>query len=82
MQSRSDLAANGSLLKPQTVVSLAKVGYDFAEKVEGLAIVSDEWLAVVNDNDFGVNGDLDLSQSQIPLTRERRTVLGWVRRNK
>ncbi|MFN3544475.1 MAG: choice-of-anchor I domain-containing protein [Thiobacillus sp.] len=37
-------------------VDLAAAGYDAVEKVEGLAYIDAETLAVVNDNDFGVAG--------------------------
>jgi hypothetical protein len=45
-----------------TVLSLASVGYDFADKVEGLAVISKDIVAVLNDNDFGVSGSLDVSK--------------------
>lgn len=37
-------------------VDLAAAGYDAVEKVEGLAYIDAETLAVINDNDFGVAG--------------------------
>ena len=38
------------------VIDLAESGYDFADKPEGLALIDDNTLAVLNDNDFGLEG--------------------------
>lgn len=54
-------------LKKTLAVNLSEVGYDFAEKVEGLSVVDGEELAVVNDNDFGIHGP------------EFKTVLGLIK---
>ncbi|MEZ0390585.1 MAG: esterase-like activity of phytase family protein [Pseudobdellovibrionaceae bacterium] len=72
------LKTENQLLEPTLYLSLAEIGYDFAEKVEGLAMISEKQLAVVNDNDFGVNGDFDLAQQKVPLTKDRKTVLGVI----
>lgn len=37
-------------------VDLAAAGYDKVEKVEGLAVIDADTIAVINDNDFGVAG--------------------------
>ena len=42
-------------LKKTLVVDLVEAGYSFSEKVEGLAMINDTEIAVVNDNDFAVN---------------------------
>lgn len=42
--------------KKRLVVDLVKDGYAEFEKVEGLAIIDDKTIAVINDNDFGVEG--------------------------
>ncbi|MCZ8518077.1 MULTISPECIES: esterase-like activity of phytase family protein [Paenibacillus] len=39
----------------ELIADVAKLGYPF-EKLEGLAVVNKNTLAVVNDNDFGVDG--------------------------
>ena len=67
------------LVALKTISSLSEIGYDFAEKVEGLAMISESEFAIVNDNDFGVFGPPDLSQQTIPITTKRPTVLGIVR---
>jgi hypothetical protein len=37
------------------VKDLVKAGYSFAEKIEGLTVINDQEIAIVNDNDFGVH---------------------------
>ncbi len=37
-------------------IDLVKAGYADYEKVEGLSIIDDQTIAVINDNDFGVDG--------------------------
>lgn len=41
-------------LNVRHLISLVDIGFDFAEKIEGLAIMSENQMAVVNDNDFGL----------------------------
>ena len=40
---------------------LAKLGYDFADKPEGLALIDNNTIAVLNDNDFGLLGSFDIN---------------------
>lgn len=39
------------------VVDLGKQGYDSVEKAEGIAMMDADTLAVISDNDFGLNGE-------------------------
>jgi len=73
------LQTKAGLLKLKKLVGLTETGYDFAEKVEGLAVISDTQIAVLNDNDFGVNGDFDLGAQKVPLTQNRKSKLGVIR---
>ena len=58
-----ELAAAGVTPIGKTLhVDLAAAGYDEVEKVEGLAVVDEDTLAVINDNDFTV-GDITLDMS-------------------
>lgn len=55
--STSELAAVGvTPLAKVLHVDLASAGYDTVQKVEGLAYIDANTLAVINDNDFGVAG--------------------------
>ena len=72
----SELAAIGVVPVTKTlVVDLAEAGYDFAEKPEGLALIDENTLAVLNDNDFGLEGGFDTAtgllndnpSSQLPI---------------
>ena len=52
-----ELAAAGvTPIGKQLHVDLARAGYDEVEKVEGLAVIDERTIAVINDNDFGVAG--------------------------
>ncbi len=42
-------------------VDLVEAGYDFADKPEGLALIGENILAIVNDNDFRLAGGFDLT---------------------
>ena len=56
----SELADIGVVPVTKTlVVDLAGTGYDFADKPEGLALIDENTLAVLNDNDFGLEGGFD-----------------------
>ena len=56
----SELADIGVVPVTKTlVVDLAESGYDFADKPEGLALIDENTLAVLNDNDFGLEGGFD-----------------------
>lgn len=46
-----------SLIKKELKVDLVKVGFDFADKVEGVAVLENGSIVIVNDNDFGIEAD-------------------------
>lgn len=48
----------------ELIVDVAKLGYPH-EKLEGLAVVDKQTIAVVNDNDFGVDGYDDQGQLKV-----------------
>ncbi len=52
-------AAPGAILNKTLALDLVKAGFDFAEKVEGIALIDASHLAVINDNDFGLAGSID-----------------------
>ncbi len=51
-------------------VDLAAVGYTQTDKVEGLAFIDADHLAIINDNDFELDGTLDTSTGQLGLTQD------------
>lgn len=65
------------LLVKELVVDLVEVGFGFADKIEGLAILDNHHLAIVNDNDFGLSGKIDKSNKP-SIDRDKKTVLGIV----
>lgn len=53
----SELTAAGiTAVSKSLIVNAAKVGYTGVEKLEGLALISPNTLAIINDNDFNVAG--------------------------
>lgn len=64
-------------VKKELFVDLVKMGFSF-EKVEGLAFVSPQVLAVVSDNDFELNGELDVKTGTVPMDKSRRSTLGLI----
>lgn len=67
---------HGALVK-ELVIDLVKAGYDFAEKIEGLSILDNNQLVIVNDNDFGYVG-FDKYTGKILKDSSKKTVLGIV----
>jgi hypothetical protein len=60
LQSDAGLAALGITPAGKTlVVDLGAIGYDTVDKPEGLALIDENTLAVINDNDFGTGGVFD-----------------------
>ena len=60
LQSDAGLAALGITPAAKTlVVDLGAIGYDMVDKPEGLALIDENTLAVINDNDFGTGGVFD-----------------------
>ncbi len=59
-------------------IDLAKSGYNTIEKVEGLALISPDSIAVINDNDFNVGGSpIDFTTGTFgPSTNIEPIVLG------
>lgn len=67
--SQKELLAKVTPATKILAVNLVKTGYSEFEKVEGLTIINDTTLAVINDNDFGVDNNKII---------DRKTVLGIV----
>ncbi len=65
--------ANIAPVSKRLTVNAAAIGYTGIEKIEGLALIDANTIAVINDNDFGVggsalNGDGTLSKPTVPDT--------------
>ncbi len=49
-------ADKNGVLEKTLVADLTVLGFDFMEKIEGIASVDEHTFAVVTDNDFGIEG--------------------------
>lgn len=65
-------------VRKRLVVDLVKAGFDFAEKVEGLAVLPTGEIMVVNDNDFGLSGEITPDGTPV-IDPSKKTVLGVLR---
>jgi hypothetical protein len=52
----------------ELIVNLAAAGYDGVDKPEGLALINQNTLAVINDNDFGLARGSLRAPSRIPMS--------------
>ena len=57
------------------VANLPSLGYQAGDKPEGLTILPDGSLAVLNDNDFSLTGDIDTDNGTLGLTDETLPVV-------
>ncbi|MEA5576822.1 choice-of-anchor I family protein [Anabaena sp. UHCC 0451] len=60
-------AAGITSVSKSLIVNAAEIGYTGVEKLEGLALVSPNTLALINDNDFGVAGPTPVKLGIIDL---------------
>ncbi|MCB0106828.1 MAG: esterase-like activity of phytase family protein, partial [Caldilineaceae bacterium] len=75
LQSKAGLTSAGIMPVQKTLyVDLAAAGYTAGDKTEGLALIDENTLAVLNDNDFGIStvfstttGLLDTPESVTPI---------------
>ena len=79
-QSDAGLAALGITPVAKTLFAdLGAIGYDRVDKPEGLALIDETTLAVINDDDFGAGGEFDPATGRIEQDGEPApTVLGIV----
>lgn len=63
--------------KKTLFVDLVKEGYHFADKIEGMTI-ADGYLVIVNDNDFGLTGEIDATQ-KAKVDPGKKSVLGLIK---
>ena len=57
------------------VLNLPSIGYNAGDKPEGLTLLPDGRLAVINDNDFSLTGDLNTETGEVGLTDETLPVV-------
>jgi hypothetical protein len=71
----AELSANGiQPVAKELLVDLAALGYDLADKPEGLALIDYNTLVVINDNDFGLAGDVDFATGLIGFQNPQQPI--------
>jgi hypothetical protein len=67
---RNKIAESGiQVAKKEEILDLAKLGV-LEEKVEGIDLVEDEWMALLIDNDFSLSGERDRATGLVELKNE------------
>ncbi|MBY0555369.1 esterase-like activity of phytase family protein [bacterium] len=61
--------AEGQVQK-ELVVDLNTLGFDFVEKIEGIAFIDSKTIAVITDNDFALDGMIDLKTGLIKFQKK------------
>jgi phosphodiesterase/alkaline phosphatase D-like protein len=65
----AELAAAGiTTVSKNLIVNAAQAGYTGVEKLEGLALIDNNTLALLNDNDFGITGTTFNPDGSVKLT--------------
>ena len=79
-QTAEDLAAAGITPVNKTkVTNLPSIGYEAGDKPEGLALLPDGRLAVINDNDFGLQDETIPGDGSVVLNpNPTKTILGLI----
>lgn len=72
--------SKGQLTK-DLVVDLNSLGFDYVEKIEGIAVIDSHTIAVVTDNDFGLGGQVDLLTGKVPMKQDTKSYLAIVKLN-
>jgi hypothetical protein len=65
--------------KKSLFLDLVKVGYDFADKVEGMIMIDSSHIAIINDNDFGLVGSIDAATKTAVIDPKKRTRLALIK---
>lgn len=55
------------VLTKKKVIDLNKLGFNFAEKIEGVTMVDEKTVALVTDNDFGLSGPVDFKSGRVDI---------------
>ena len=72
------LADETGLLQKREVADLTALGFDFVEKVEGLALIDEKTLAFISDNDFGIELRPD-EAGRVPEKKDPFTYMAIIR---
>ncbi|MDO9181603.1 MAG: esterase-like activity of phytase family protein, partial [Bacteriovorax sp.] len=62
-------------VKKEMLINLGTTPFKSIEKVEGIALIDSHRIALVNDNDFQINGKTDVSTGLTPFNQEPNEML-------
>lgn len=65
--------------KKTLFLDLVSAGYDFADKVEGMIMVDDHHIAIINDNDFGLVGHIDATTQTAVIDPKKKSRLAIIK---
>lgn len=68
---------DGRLTK-KLILDLNQLGFDFEEKIEGIAIIDQNTLALVSDNDFGIESQVDLATGKFQTKKNAFSYLAII----
>lgn len=77
---RASLETKDGVLEKELVADLVKLGFDFADKVEGLTVLPSGDIFIVNDNDFGLTGSIDQKNKEANVDSNRKSILGHLQK--
>jgi hypothetical protein len=62
-------------LKKEALLDLNSVGLAEVEKIEGIAVIDSTTIALVNDNDFGIDGTIDFKTGRTGFKKDTKSYL-------
>jgi hypothetical protein len=70
-----EINRSGVALKKEITVDLGQLGLTQFEKIEALAMIDRQHFLMLNDNDFGIIDEVDLSKGQVKEDPEKKSYL-------
>ena len=69
------LNGNDNFVKKELLVDLGNTPFKLLEKIEGITIIDSHRIALLNDNDFQINGPSDIKSGLTPMNKDPNEIL-------